>query len=133
MSANPPQPESAFISMAFVILWVLPFAAYYLGITIRKFAFPDTRQKLIQLYLIGIPAGLLVVSPMLAVFQSALDAKHGPNNTAYLIALGVVIEHGMVVPEYIHDKINDLTEKRRQSRDANDDVSTRTDREDDAE
>jgi cytochrome c biogenesis protein CcdA len=128
---NPPQPESAFTSATFLALWVLPFASYYLGITIRKFAFSSTSQNLVQLYLIGIPAGLVVVPPMLALCQSALSATNGQNHTAYLIALGVVMEHGLVVPEYIHGKMTDLgRSKNMASLAANHDPSEGTDKED---
>jgi hypothetical protein len=72
--------------------------AYYIGITIKKIAFPrDASPKLRHQYLFGVPVALIVVSPMLPVFRSTISN----DISAYLIAIGIVIEHGMLVQESI--------------------------------
>ena len=73
----------------------VPFAAYFLGIVIRKVVLPSDRSpSLIRQCLLGLPVSLVVVSPFLLV----VNATTG-NLPGFLITIGVVMEHGMLVNE----------------------------------
>ena len=72
-----------------------PFVCYYVGICIRKVVLPGKNSPpLGHQFLLGIPVSLVVVSPMLLV----LDAAYS-NIPAFLVTLGIIIEHGMLVNE----------------------------------
>lgn len=72
-----------------------PFAAYFLGILIRKCALPaKDSPSLASQCLLGIPVSLVVVSPALILFKESLK-----DPSAYLVMLGIVMEHGMLVAE----------------------------------
>ena len=73
----------------------VPFGAYFIGIIIRKVALPgENSPKLSQQLLLGIPFSLVIISPLLIVFQSAAT-----DVSAYLFTLGIIVEHGMIVNE----------------------------------
>lgn len=79
-----------------LFVWILPFAAYFLGILIRKIVFPNTSDlSLVHLFLLGIPVCLIIVSPLIYSLQAAFK----DNLPSYLFTIGVIIEHGMVVHE----------------------------------
>ena len=78
-----------------LFLFIVPFASYYLGIIIRKVALPGKNSLPIShQLLLGIPASLVVVSPMLPIIDSAQS-----NIPALLITFGVIMEHGMLLNE----------------------------------
>ncbi|HET8550223.1 MAG TPA: hypothetical protein VFL57_19565 [Bryobacteraceae bacterium] len=78
-----------------MMLWCVPFAAYFLGIVIRKVALPGkSSPPLRNQLLLGIPFSLIVVSPLLVVFRES-----GTEPAAYLVTIGIIIEHGMIVTE----------------------------------
>lgn len=77
-------------------IWGVPFVAFFLGIVIRKVVFPGADSPpLVHQCLLGLPVGLVIVSPSLAVLRTAIAT----DVSAYLFAVGVIIEHGMLVQE----------------------------------
>ena len=82
-----------------LLVWVVPWIAYYLGIFIRKRVFPGKDSpSLVDQFLLGIPICLIVVSPLLLVLKGAiLSSIDGV--PAYLFMIGVIMEHGMVLHE----------------------------------
>ena len=91
-------------SLPNVLLLVVAFAAYFLGIVIRKAAVPGRmRISLSCQLLLGIPVSLLVVSPLLPVL-SAADSW----SPAWLLTIGVIMEHGMLVNETATYHLNKL-------------------------
>lgn len=87
------------------ILTLLSFAAYYLGIVIRRFALPgDSRTSLFCQLLLGIPVSLVVVSPFLMTV-----VPHISSVTGYLLTMGLIMEQGMVLNETVVSHLKDLT------------------------
>ena len=73
----------------------VPFAAFFLGIVIRKIALPGKNSpSLRHQCLLGVPVSLVIVSPLLTIFSENLN-----NMSAYLLTVGIIIEHGMLVTE----------------------------------
>lgn len=88
-----------------VLVWVVPYIAYFLGIIIRKQALPGRNSPpLGHQMLLGIPIGLVVVSPSLTVFRATVAA----DIAAYLLSIGIIIEHGMLVQEEATKRLRDL-------------------------
>lgn len=78
-----------------IISVAIPFAAYFSGIFIRQLAWPSRRQTpLKHQCLLGIPVSLVLVSPLLPVLNGASGHLSG-----YLLTLGIIMEHGMLVTE----------------------------------
>ena len=94
-----PEPSSWEAVGQNLLVWVVPWLAYYLGIFIRKRVFPgQDSPPLLDQFLLGIPICLVVVSPLLAVLEGAiLSSSDGV--PAYLFTIGVIMEHGMVLHE----------------------------------
>lgn len=83
---------------------LVPFGAYYIGILIRRFALPATSSPpLVCQCLLGIPVSLVVVSP----FVPILGATNLPI-FGYLVTLGVLMEHGMLVHETAVSRLRKL-------------------------
>lgn len=79
-----------------LLIWGLPFVAYFLGIIIRKKAMPGKDSPpLSHQLLLGVPLCLVIVSPSLAAVMNAVKS----DVSAYLFTLGVLMEHGMLVQE----------------------------------
>src|SRR4051812_47922313 len=76
---------------------------FFLGIVIRKVALsgPDGPPLHHQL-LLGIPIALAVIPPLVSVLTST--ASNG-NTSAVFITMGIIMEHGMIVPEAAVDRI----------------------------
>lgn len=75
------------------LLAALSFVAYFLGIIIRKIALPESNSpQLYQQLLLGIPVSLIVVVPFISILRSA-------DLSAFLVTIGIIIEHGMLVHE----------------------------------
>ena len=82
--------------------WVLntlqvgvPFAAFFVGIVVRKVALPGPNSpRLGSQLLLGVPVSLAIVSPVLTIFAENLR-----DMPVYLAAVGVIMEHGMLVTE----------------------------------
>ncbi len=78
-----------------VLGFALPFSCYFIGIIIRKVVLPGKNSlPLAHQLLLGVPVSLVVVSPLLPVVAAAYS-----NVPAFLLTLGIVIEHGMLVNE----------------------------------
>jgi hypothetical protein len=69
------------------------FLAYFFGIIVRKIALPGSNSpQLHQQLLLGIPVSLIVVVPFISILRSA-------DLSAFLVTIGIIIEHGMLVNE----------------------------------
>jgi hypothetical protein len=90
---------------------LIPFVAYYLGIVIRKKALPsrDSASLPSQL-LLGIPVSLIVATPFVPILRSAFATS---DPMAYLVTVGIAMEHGMVVPETVTGHLRQLLERAR--------------------
>jgi hypothetical protein len=83
----------------------VPFAAFFLGIVIRKFALPGKNSpSLACQFLLGVPVSLVIVSPLLNIFSQHQMAP-------YLATVGLVIEHGMLVMETVTKWFKDLPDQ----------------------
>ena len=83
------------VQVSYMVQNVGPFAAYFLGIVIRKFALPGKDSPaLFRQMLLGIPLSLVVVSPFLGLLQ-VTDTK------TFLVTTGLIIEHGMLLNERV--------------------------------
>lgn len=77
------------------IIGLVPFICYFLGIVIRKVAFPGNKSSpLSHQFLLGIPVSLVVVFPLLPIINKAVS-----DLPAFLVTMGIIIEHGMLVNE----------------------------------
>ncbi len=95
--------EPNYLLTNFLILG-LPFAAYYLGILIRRFAFPDDFTSTLGCqFLLGIPVSLVVVSPLLVAVIPNIS-----NVPGYLLTIGLVMEQGMVLNETVVSRLKNL-------------------------
>jgi hypothetical protein len=93
-------------TLANVVGLGLPFVCYYLGIYIRKVVMPGKNSPpLSHQFLLGVPISLVVVSPMLPVLTAAYS-----NVPAFLVTLGILMEHGMLVNETATSKLKKLVQ-----------------------
>ena len=82
----------------------VPFAAYFVGIIVRKMALPGPNSPSLRCQvLLGVPVSLVIVSPLLTVFGEAIH-----NLSAYLLTVGIIMEHGMLVTETAAKHLQDL-------------------------
>lgn len=87
----------------------VPFAAYFLGIIVRKMALPGPKSpSLRSQMLLGVPVSLVIVSPVLTVFGEAIH-----NLSAYLLTVGIIMEHGMLVTETAVKQLQSLMQNPR--------------------
>ena len=85
----------------------VPFAAYFVGIIVRKVALPGPNSpRLRSQMLLGVPMSLVIVSPVLTVFGEAIH-----NLSAYLVTVGITMEHGMLVNETAAEQMKRLLDK----------------------
>jgi hypothetical protein len=90
-------------TVANILLFVLPFGAYYIGILIRRYALPgDSSSTLICQFLLGIPMSIGVVTAILATVN-----PNTSNVLGYLSTLGIIMEHGMVLNEAVISRLSD--------------------------
>ena len=93
----------------------LAFISYYLGIIIRKFTIPGKNSlPLTRQLLLGIPASLVVVSPLLLVLLQAFNnitSSSSSGLVAGLTTYGLIIEHGMLLNETITSHLHQLRQK----------------------
>ena len=76
-----------------VLLLVVPFGAYFVGILIKGYALPGKSKNSVgSQVLLGIPVSLVVVSPLLVTVIPNVS-----NVPGYLLTLGIIMEHGMLV------------------------------------
>lgn len=86
-----------------LLLGIVPFFSYYLGVYIRKTVFPSPKSPpLKHQFLIAIPLSIAVIAPLLATIGIAItDAQ---SLSGYLITIGVIIEHGLFMNEAVASK-----------------------------
>jgi hypothetical protein len=91
-----------------ILLWVVPYLAYFLGIFIRKIVLPGANSPILShQFLLGIPVGLVIVSPFLTFLRSAMSS----DVPIYLFNIGIIIEHGMLVQETATNHLKKLTRR----------------------
>ena len=91
-----PDPNLVPLGLQIFAVWMLPFIAYYLGIYIRKMAFPSAGSPPLTVqFLLAIPVCLIVVSPLIITLQKSL----GSHIPTFLFTIGIIIEHGMIMHE----------------------------------
>lgn len=91
-----------------VAVWVLPYIAYFTGMYIRKKVLPGPKSpSLSHQVLLGIPVSLIVVSPLLTSLRHVIST----DLSAYLINMGIIVEHGMLLQETL---TRHLMQRRRQ-------------------
>ena len=82
----------------------VPFLAYFVGIVVRKLALPGRNSPALKRQiLLGVPVSLVIVSPVLTIFGESL---HNPS--AYLLTVGIIMEHGMLVTETAVKQLKNL-------------------------
>lgn len=87
------------------VLAVLPFLGYFLGVIIRRVALPGRRSlPLGRQLLLGIPVSVVVVVAFLPVLHLTKTDLAG-----FLVTLGVLIEHGMLLNEPVTYHLSQLT------------------------
>ncbi|MBU0702130.1 hypothetical protein KKE26_12710 [bacterium] len=100
--------EPSFL-MQNIFVWFVPYFAYFLGIFIRKTVLPGANSPILtHQLLLGIPIGLVIVSPFLMFLRSAMSS----DVPVYLFNIGIIIEHGMVVQETATIHLKKLTQRR---------------------
>ena len=82
-----------------LLLCILPFAAYYLGVFIRKRVFPSENSPPLGL---AIPLSILVISPLLVTIGPALNSANSV--VGYMVTIGVIIEHGIFMNEAVAER-----------------------------
>lgn len=86
----------------------VPFLAYFVGIVIRKVALPGKDSPpLSKQLLLGIPISLVIVAPSLAILKNTITTDLG----TYLLTVGVIMEHGMIVTETAMKHIENMIKK----------------------
>jgi hypothetical protein len=86
----------------------VPFLAYFIGIIIRKVALPGKDSPpLSKQLLLGIPVSLVIVAPTLAILKNTLTT----DLATYLLTVGVIMEHGMIVTETAMKHMKNLLKK----------------------
>ena len=84
----------------------VPFLAYFLGVVIRKIALPGPNSPaLSHQLLLAIPFSLVLVPPLLKVLESSIREL-----SVYLVTVGIIIEHGMVLHETASRQLKQLAE-----------------------
>ena len=88
-----------------LLIWIVPFSAYYLGVIIRKFAMPkENSPSLGKQFLMAIPVCLIVVAPIIATLDN--NGVLSQNIPSYLFTLGVIIEHGMLMQKKLTEHLS---------------------------
>jgi hypothetical protein len=91
-----------------IAMGVGPFFAYFFGILVRKIVWPGTNSPpLVHQILLGVPMSLVVVSPLLPVLVATRSQLSG-----FLVTLGVIMEHGMVVNETATYRLKQLAKQK---------------------
>jgi len=104
MSPNLPAEPSYFVPI--VLVWCIPFLAFFLGIVIRKECFPGKDSPpLRKQLLMGVPVSLVVVSSLITGVHEGIKE----HISTYIFTLGVLMEHGMLVSETLVRHLEKLT------------------------
>lgn len=87
-----------------MLIWVVPFGAYYLGVIIRKVAMSkEDSPSLSKQFLMAIPVCLIVVAPIVATLNN--NGVLSQSLPSYLFTLGVIIEHGMLMQKKLTEHL----------------------------
>lgn len=87
-----------------IVLCTVPLFAFFLGVFIRKFGLPSRRSPpLPQLLLLSIPVSLVVVAPFIIIIPPSVAEL-----PKMMLTLGIIMEHGMVVPETLSAHLQNL-------------------------
>lgn len=79
-----------------IMVWLVPYAAYFVGIAIRRYVFPvPNGLDLGRLLALGIPVCLIIVSPIISGIRDSFSV----NFPTYLFTVGIIMEHGLLVHE----------------------------------
>lgn len=79
-----------------LMVWFVPYLAYFFGIAIRKYALPIPNGLSIgKLLALGIPVCLIIVSPIIGAIRESFYV----NLATYLFTVGIIMEHGFLVHE----------------------------------
>jgi len=98
-------PTAVEIAVVAIQVYIVPFTAYMVGICVRNRFLPEAASpSLKSLMILGLPIYLVAVCPML------MAAEHNLVNLGYgyLLTIGIVMEHGMIVHETAIARINQL-------------------------
>ncbi len=88
-----------------ILLAVLPFLGYFLGVVIRRVAMPGRHSlPLGRQILFGIPVSLVVVTAFLPVIHLTRTDLAG-----FLVTIAALVEHGMLVNEPVTYHLSQLT------------------------
>ncbi len=86
----------------------VPFLAYFVGIVIRKVALQEKDSTpLSKQLLLGVPISLVIVAPALAILKNTVTTDLG----TYLLTVGIIMEHGMIVTETALKHMGNLIKK----------------------
>jgi hypothetical protein len=84
-----------------LLLILGPFAAFFLGIIIRKVALPGPNSPpLLHQLLLGIPMCIFAVAPLLPVISKTRN-----DLAALLVTFGVITEQGMIMMEAVTHRL----------------------------
>jgi len=88
-----------------ILLAVLPFLGYFLGVVIRRVAMPGRHSlPLGRQILFGIPVSLVVIAAFLPVIHLTRTDLAG-----FLVTIAALVEHGMLVNEPVTYHLSQLT------------------------
>ena len=86
-----------------ILQCTLAFAAFFIGIVIRKYTFPGEHSpSLGRQLLLGVPMSLIIVCPLLLSFVEISPITQGTGTQRVihiLMTYGVIMEHGMFLME----------------------------------
>ena len=101
----PDMPTGSEVAILAVQVYIVPFAAYVVGIVVRNLYLPEPASpSLRSLMILGLPIYLVVVCPILMTAeQNLVNLGYG-----YLLTIGIVMEHGMIVHETAISRISQL-------------------------
>jgi hypothetical protein len=100
--------EPVLLTSSLTTYYGIPFLAYFVGIAVRKIALPGPQSPaLLRQMVLGVPIALVIVSPLLPVFEAAIAAS----TSSYLLTVGLVMEQGMIVQEVATRHIDELKKK----------------------
>jgi hypothetical protein len=109
MNAN--EPVSATDNGVTVALIFWPFFVFFLGVLIRRVIFQSHEMKWWQELAAAIPTCLIVVPAFLATWWLAfnqIDKVPVLGYVSLLTTTGLLIEQGMVIPEFFHARFKSL-------------------------
>jgi hypothetical protein len=87
------------------VVAIAPFLGYFLGVILRRVAFPGKHSlPLGRQIVLGIPVALVVI----AVFSPALHITSA-NLTGFLMTIGLLVEHGMLLNEPVTYRLSRLS------------------------